>query len=249
MTIKKDLKMKISNKKVALNLATTAVGLVYGNTVFAAENNTWTGFNVYGGINYSTVKADEKFNAADSEGTNTWFTSAQSSDSKVSGILGLGYDHQVSDKFVIGVFGDYNFADAKTSTKQISETTNNTYAMSYSTKVKDAFSLGLKLGYAAGANDLFYVTAGATRAKVEVKASIADSNGNGVSASNSNSKTGQFVGLGLEHKVNDNVSLVADYRFTDFGKVKVNANNGNWLASNHADAKTHNLSLNLKYKF
>jgi outer membrane immunogenic protein len=127
---------------------------------------------------------------------------------------------------------------------------NDNYTYNTSTKVKDAMSLGLKLGVPLGANELLYVSGGVSRAKVEVKNHEENNPSFSWDANKSKTKTGGFIGLGLEHKLNNNLSLVADYRYTDFGKVTASNFNGNTAFMTHkSKVTTQNLSLNLKYKF
>lgn len=240
---------KISKKQVAFGVASATASLVSAGPVFAAEGNTWTGFNVYGGVGYNTVQSKEK-TFMDSDQDNPAYFSGTHSKSKFSGQVGVGYDAQINNNFVLGVFAEYNFASPETRMSAIGYDGNYTY--NTSTKVKDAASLGLKLGMPLGANDLLYVAGGVSRAKVEVMAHEDGYSGSYVwNANSSKTKTGAFFGLGLEHKLNSNLSVVADYRYTNYGSVTVRNVNYNsvYNIDHKAKATTQNLSLNLKYKF
>jgi outer membrane immunogenic protein len=218
-------------------------------SVFAAEGNTWTGFNVYGGIGYNTLQSKEETTNYSIDTDNMSYFSGTHSKSKFSGILGVGYDSQINDKLVVGVFADINFANPKTDTSSVGYYGNYTYNTSAS--VKDAMSLGLKLGFQLGANDLVYVSGGVSRAKVEVMDYEGLYYNNPISVTTSKHKTGKFIGLGLEHKLNDKLSVTADYRVTDYGTVNADGYyNGNTASIQHSSKlKTQDLSLNLKYKF
>jgi opacity protein-like surface antigen len=236
-----------NSKKIALGIVSTTAGLVSAGSIYAAD--AWTGFNVYGGVSYGKLESKEhtQGGALDCNCLLADFSGTQNK-SKVTGDLGLGYDAKVGDKFLVGVFADVNLANLTTKSSN-SWGNNSNYTMTTSTKVKDAYSLGAKLGYLLSDNDLIYVSGGASRAKVSTK--FSQDNGNEVVGSVSKTKTGGFVGLGLEHKLNENLSIVGDYRKTTYGKVDVaNTSNSNSAAiSNRASVKTENVSLNLKYKF
>jgi opacity protein-like surface antigen len=241
---------EISKKQIAYGVASATVGLMSSGSVFAADGNTWTGFNVYGGIGYTTMTSKE-------DRTNSYVynynyyshSSGTNSKSKLSAALGVGYDAQVSEKLVLGVFADMNFGKS-TAKSSGAWGYNGNYTYDTSASVKDAKSLGLKLGVPLGANDLLYASAGFTRAKISLTNNQQDSNGNSNSAAISKTKTGRFIGLGLEHKISDQLSMVGDYRVTSFGAVNASNMNGNTAFINHSSkVRTQNLSLNLKYKF
>jgi len=233
-----------------LGMAGAAVGLMSTGSVFAADGNTWTGFNVYGGIGYNTLSSKENTYNDSADFDNPAYFSGTHSKSKFSGQVGAGYDAQINNQLVLGVFAEYSFANPETKMSAAGGYNGN-YTYNTSTKVKDAMSLGLKLGVPLGANELLYVSGGVSRAKVEVKNHEEYNANYNWDANKSKTKTGGFIGLGLEHKLNNNLSLVADYRYTDFGKVTAsNTNwNGNEFMTHKSKVTTQNLSLNLKYKF
>ena len=243
---------KISKKQVAFGVASATASLVSAGPVFAAEGNTWTGFNVYGGIGYNTLRSKETTYNDSADFDNPAYFSGTHSKSKFSGQVGAGYDAQISNKLVLGVFAEYNFAKPETRMSAVGYYDNYTY--NTSTKVKDAMSLGLKLGMPLGANDLLYVAGGISRAKIQVRNHEEYNANYNWDANKNKTKTGAFFGLGLEHKLNSNLSVVADYRYTNFGKVTAsNTNsyygNGNAFMTHKSKVTTQNLSLNLKYKF
>lgn len=250
----------MKKKKIALGFVSATASLAAAG-VYAGDGNTWTGFNVYGGVGYGNVDSKEQ-----SLGGNDWEEnianfSGTHSKSKITGDLGLGYDAKVADKFVVGVFADFNLSNIKTKSDQAWD--NGNYTLSTSTKVKDAYSLGAKLGYLLSDNDLLYVSGGASRAKINTNYNqYGDSmDPTNTYLSSNKSKTGAFIGVGLEHKVNQNMSIVADYRMTNYGSLKSSKNgltydgNMNYVTSDtvaqshKAEVKTDNLSLNLKYTF
>jgi outer membrane immunogenic protein len=239
---------EISKKQVAYGVASATVGLMSAGSVFAADGNTWTGLNVYGGIGYNTLSSKEN-TFMDSDQDNPAFFSGTHSKSKLSGQVGAGYDAQINNQLVLGVFAEYSFAGPKTEMSAVGYNGNYTYDTS--TKVKDAMSLGLKLGMPLGANDLLFVSGGVSRAKIEVKSREVGYNSNYYFANKKDNKTGAFIGLGLEHQVSDKLSIVADYRYTNFGSVKVQNVNYNsvYYIDHKAKVTTQNLSLNLKFKF
>ena len=236
-----------NTKKIALGIVSATAGLASAS-VYAADGNTWTGFNVSGGVGYTNLDSKETTHAGSSDGDYTADFSGTHSKSKLTGKLGIGYDSKLAEKMVVGVFADVNLGSLKTKSDQAWE--NGNYTLTTTTKVKDAFSLGAKLGYLLSDNDLLYVTGGASRAKIKTNFdSEGNYNGPWVMSSNK-TKTGAFVGLGLEHKINQNISVVGDYRLTNYGSVKTENFGYYGDAQTHkADVKTENLSLNLKYTF
>ena len=235
-------------KKIALGVLSATASLASAS-VYAADGNTWTGFNVYGGLGYTNLDSKETTHAGSSDDDYTADFSGTHSKSKLTGKLGIGYDSKLAEKMVVGVFADVNLGSLKTKSDQAWE--NGNYTLTTTTKVKDAFSLGAKLGYLLSDNDLLYVTGGASRAKIKTNFNSTGYNSNYYALSADKTKTGAFVGLGLEHKINQNVSIVGDYRVTDYGSVKTaNFNSYSSPAQSHkVDVKTENLSLNLKYTF
>ena len=237
-----------NSKKIALGIVSATASLASAG-VYAADGNTWTGFNVYGGVGYTNLDSKENIQAGASDGDNSADFSGTHSKSKLTGKLGLGYDSKLAEKMVVGVFADVNLGSLKTKSDQAWD--NGNYTLTTTTKVKDAFSLGAKLGYLLSDNDLLYVTGGASRAKIKTNFSEQNAPWYVWDMSSNKSKTGAFVGLGLEHKINQNISVVGDYRLTDYGSVKTANFNGysSPVQSHKVDVKTENLSLNLKYTF
>ena len=242
-------------KKIAQGIVGVAAGIVSTGSVYAAEGNTWTGAYVSAGFGASTVNSDEKSYGGSYDYDNEAYFSGVQDKSKATASVGFGYDKQVNDKIVVGVFADVNLVGLNTS--NTGSWDNGNYTYSTSTNVKDAISLGIKMGALLTDNDLLYVSGGVTQAKIKVNMTETDDYDYTYIASGSKKKSGGFVGLGLEHKFGENVSVVADYRYTDYGKVSAgepiypdgsNVGNGPFM-THESDVTTHNLSLNLKYKF
>lgn len=101
-------------------------------------------------------------------------------------------------------------------------------------RMGDNWAVGGRVGFAASSNILLFVAGGYTQAKVGVVAnsSVYSTNaGDGVAAvtklvslkevSGSKWRDGYYVGGGFEAKVTSNISLKAEYRYSDYGNYSV----------------------------
>ena len=234
-------------KKITVGIIGAAAGLAAGS-VYAADSKDWTGFNFYGGVGFNSLEKDYSLVGGSNDDDNTHAFAGTQSKSKGTGKLGLGYDAKINDNLVVGVFADVNLGSITNHTSKNWD--NGNYTLNTSTKVKDAYSVGAKIGYLASDNDLIFVSGGASSAKFKTDYTVEGSSMDDALMSSNKSKTGLFLGLGLEHKVNDHLSVVGDYRVTDYGNVTLEqyADNGNMTQFQKSGLKTKNLSLNLKYK-
>lgn len=185
--------------------------------VFASAMN-WTGF--YVGLNAGYVSVKEL-------GDNV--TNIQPEGFTVG--ARLGYDWQVGGSWVVGVMGDIDAGFVKD---------NLSIAAAVEAKLPLLASLNLRVGYLLTPATLLYATGGFTYADVKVSgAPIA-----GVVGVPSQA-TGWNVGLGVEHRFNQNWSVFGEYRYTqlrlDAIPVAVNTLG--------RDADAHVFKIGVNYRF
>ena len=130
-----------------------------------------------------------------------------------------GADYQLSNRVVVGLFVDGDFTNMSSDLHVIIP--ENPLEVHGSVGINDKISVGARLGYLFWPTSLWYVSAGYTRVDFDnVKVSIqADTN---ISAAiDVPALSGGFVGVGSETLLTDNISLKAEFRYTDFGTGKL----------------------------
>jgi outer membrane immunogenic protein len=130
----------------------------------------------------------------------------------------LGYDRQLNTKFVAGAFADADYmnfhyssdfnANAGTS---VSETVRNNF--------RNMLMVGGRIGYLTAPDTLLFVSAGYANAGLGDTNITASFNNDPVESLVIDGKrfSGGFVGGGVETRINDSLSLKAEYRYADFG--------------------------------
>lgn len=134
-----------------------------------------------------------------------------------------GYDWQVGGNWVFGVLGEFGMNDVRDGVTSFS-TTPAFYTMLR--KVDQSYALRGRAGYAFGASteNLVYLTAGATRAKIEN--TYLTSNGvNTFTNNGDHTASGRQWGVGYERLIGDNFSVGLEYLVTqlDDGDYRVRA--------------------------
>ena len=178
---------------------------------------TWTGFYVGGQVGYEFGSS-----TAFASATNTGAGLA-SVGAKPNGIIGgahVGYNYSTQSLLgfggfggggaVIGIEGDVDGSNYK-----------STYALggiNDQTRQNIQGSVRGRFGFAVD-RALFYATGGVAFGDL---GNSYTNTVNGLTASLSNTRVGYTVGGGIEYAVTNNLSLRAEYRYTDFGSVTDN---------------------------
>lgn len=122
---------------------------------------------------------------------------------------------------------------------------------SASTKIKHVIALRGKLGYLVSPDTMVYGMAGPASAKISEY--NVDSTGSGPAGApvtlieDSFTRSGYVVGLGVEHRFNENWSLTGEYEYANFGKrVLYDAAE---VYSTRATPKYHQVRLGVNYRF
>ena len=160
--------------------------------------------------------------------------------------LDAAYDYQVNDKLVFGLIADYKngkksifqnsgsgTASSKSSDKPVVVESEGSSTLTSRLKTGESFALGLRAGWIVEKIYMPYLTAGLTTVKYSQSATYtAHTTGDSgpdydysTSASKDGHKLGGFIGAGLETKIYDHASLKFEYRYSDYGSLKLNQSN------------------------
>jgi outer membrane immunogenic protein len=179
-----------------------------------APVNSWTGFYIGAGGGLGATNQDLKASEAWNKPVLV-LESAQLSNNKpangksaeLNGVGGeggfatiqVGYDRQLDQHFVAGVFFDYDFADIGSK----ATFTNFGKTKSISSTLTDSWTAGGRLGYLVNANTLVYALGGYTQAHFDMPFKL---NGD---------FDGWTLGAGIETALGGSWFLKGEYRYTD----------------------------------
>jgi outer membrane immunogenic protein len=127
-----------------------------------------------------------------------------------------GYNWQFGN-VVLGLEGDYHWADINGRSAEISAGDGNTF----STKLSSFGDIKGRLGYAAG-SALFFVSGGAAVGNLKHSYDVP---GYGSPYSSSDTRWGWTVGAGAEYMFAQNWSAKVEYNYIDFGKSTLSVEN------------------------
>lgn len=208
-----------------------------------ADNADWSGF--YAGANigkgWGMIKSpnNKDFHSYKTNGT--------------IGGLHMGYNFQFNEQYLLGLEAQLSFSNIKQT--EYDRVNNPHSAYVNSAKLKHALSLNAKAGYMVD-NFLPYVTAGLTYAKHEYglgcDKSYAPSTERCQTAFNDSankSSLGFNIGIGMDYKITDNLSMGAEFRYTKFGKKSVNLYDPNHTDKTRREFKPDMKTLNLSFTY
>lgn len=148
-----------------------------------------------------------------------------------SGFIGgaqVGYDHQFSNRWVLGIEADYDSSDV---TGEVAVSGGATgiitggLSASAGSQLESLATVRLRLGYAYNDRVMPYVTAGAAFGSVSTSYAAQVTSGGSTlfsaTGSKSSDQSGWAAGLGVEYNVGDRVSLKTEYLFTDLGEYNL----------------------------
>lgn len=110
--------------------------------------------------------------------------------------------------------------------------------------VNHLVGLHLKTGYALTPQTLVYGTAGAVYGHLDHTLSTAEGSG-----TVTYDTTGYTLGLGVERKVRDNLSLFADWQYRDLGKTEVGFEDGDASVLTRTTPGHHHVRLGVNFGF
>jgi outer membrane immunogenic protein len=162
------------------------------------------------------------------------------------GTVIVGWDWQISPRWVFGVFADYDFLDQSNNHRAFGD------FFQQSIDVNNVWAIGARLGWLSSASTLWYVTGGYTQLDIEHHPRFADFSGPGFRTSSDSQIDGYFVGVGVDTRLAaSNWFLRLEYRFSDFdtASARIKDDFGDVDFRINADAQSHSARLTLTYKF
>jgi outer membrane immunogenic protein len=179
----------------------------------------WTGFYIGGNVGWGWASLGSTETAP---GTAAFPIGTVFTKNNMNGFLGgvqTGYNWQVTPGFVVGLEGEWSWADVNGTETTVS--TVNGFTSVVDAKMKDFALLTGRLGYAAD-NWLFYVKGGGAWGQFS-------SSGVGTLAggtffettSTSSNRSGWTIGAGVEWGFAPNWSAKLEYNYIDFGSTNV----------------------------
>jgi outer membrane immunogenic protein len=180
-----------------------------------APMTTWSGFYLGGGVGYGHMIGKDNYSE------NGVLLSSNNNDSAAGGFgtVVVGFDRQVRERYVVGLFAEYDWGNIELTDLDIN-TGDTTHF-----RVRDAFSLGGRAGFLMTPQSLLFVTAGYTWAsgKSDGYFDIIDTADNVFPGKTKLDLNGPFVGVGMETQLAHNWSMRGEVRYTMFSEVTTNS--------------------------
>ena len=181
-------------------------------SVFAEDKINWTG--PYVGINagYANTKT---------EGQNQTFSQYTFNNSQNFGLLGgfIGYQKVLTNNWLIGIESDFEAAKGDKTVHSLEYGSPTTYDSNVNSKIESTFSLTPKLGYIFNNNQtLIYTLGGYALANIKTTYALPPPS-TIIMPSDSSSQwySGWTLGAGIEHFLNEKISIKTEYRYADYG--------------------------------
>lgn len=139
--------------------------------------------------------------------------------------LAVGGDVQIAPRIVAGAFFDYDFSNlsAGVDASAGGGAFYDLESIRGNTGIDSMWAIGARLGFLTSPDTLWFATAGYTRAKVDdLTGSVVfdgDTFGGSIAMPDF---SGYFVGGGVESKLWQNVTIKIEYRYSDYGKERIN---------------------------
>lgn len=211
---------------------------------YVAPILTWTGFYVGGQGGGGWGRSNEIYfnapNTAAFVGTQTYDTSG--------GFAGgvVGYNWQ-SGAFVVGLEGDYHWADISGHSAVINVGPPN-LGDTYYTKLRSFGDIKGRLGYAAGPA-LFFVSGGAAVGDIQHRYDAALNGGAANNFVTNDTRWGYTVGAGLEYMFAPNWSAKVEYNYIDLGKSTIRYSPTIATLRSEWDDTFHTVKAGINYHF
>lgn len=197
-------------------------------------SSAWNGLYISAGGGASYLQADEYRNSQIDDGywnmANYWSMNEGSSDAGAFGAFGtVGAGINMSGgNAVFGLDASYDMGKAKYDREDnlaCNANANNCNSNYWSElSIGNRWSVGGRIGVLANDNVLLFASAGYTQAKIEASATFEGFDDNTdytttLTDSSSEWTDGYYVGGGIEAALSENVSVRAEYRYSDFGNI------------------------------
>ena len=195
---------------------------------------SWSGFYLGGGVGYGHLIGKNRY---DEPGTINDLISNNDSAAGGLGTVVIGFDRLVRDRYVLGVFAEYDWSNIELEDLDTGLTTHF--------RVRNAFSIGGRGGFLMTPQSLLFLTAGYTWANGKSDGYFDIGPFAGVRSLDLN---GPFVGLGMETQLGRNWSLRGEARYTMFNDVTTNSDSGVPF-TDRLEANLLTARLSVIYKF
>jgi outer membrane immunogenic protein len=131
----------------------------------------------------------------------------------------VGYDYQLNAHFVAGAFADAEFGNLGYDSSLRLAAGPLSESESVRNKFENMFMVGARLGYLATPDTMLFVSGGYANAGLSDTRFDLRFNGTTVESAMIDGKrfSGGFLGGGIETRINDALSIKAEYRYVDFG--------------------------------
>lgn len=201
----------------------------------------WNGFYVAGsvGVGFAETEYDQYFTNGVVTGRNDLDIGA----SDITGTIAIGYDREIRDGIVVGIFGDYTFGSIESDfTLRLPDPViaPPIPAQNLTIKYDDTWAVGVRLGLARSCCTLWYLTAGYTSTELDFDG-------------DEERLDGYFLGGGVEQQLHHGWSLKLEYRYSDFGEENVfDFRSGGCAPCRDKidlDSEIHAVRLGISYKF
>lgn len=196
-------------RAVALVLGLVAVSAV-GTTANAQEISakSWTGFYIGAGVGAGAInhKVD----------VSPFFTFDGIGGEGIFGTIQLGADVQVGQRFVLGVFVDYDFSGIKTDAS-LNIPIGPGFSATAEIPVDDMWTIGARAGFLSSPSTLWYVGAGYSQMQLG-DASFTTNIPNVAGSFPLPEFKGYSLLAGVESQLWHNFSIKMEYRFTQFDR-------------------------------
>jgi outer membrane immunogenic protein len=164
------------------------------------------------------------------------------------GVIGggqIGYDHALGGRFLIGIFGNYNFSNVES---ELSFRTGATTSATYTAEKENEWSLGARAGVVVAPRTLAYIMAAYTQADVSL-------NGPGIGTvkglTTEETLEGVTVGAGVEYAIGGGMFLGLEGLYTSYDDVTWYDNRGTGKEGQTVEGSTDELKAlaTFKWKF
>jgi outer membrane immunogenic protein len=207
-----------------------------------SAQDDWSGF--YAGFGISGAYGVDSLSLVDVKGNvSKDLDNEDFSLSSIDGFVEGGYDFQTGN-LVFGVNGNYDFNySSDTSAFQKSAKTV------YTEQLGSGWGLGVRAGILANDSTLVFGSVGFASRDVELGYEKAAGKDPAVSFNETVSAAGYYVGAGMETLLSDNLSLKAEYRYSQFDGYETGATgkSGKVLSSDGFDLHQVRASLNWRF--
>ena len=236
-------------KKIILS-AFVAVGL--SGTVMAggdiapvtqATADSWSGF--YVGLQAGGVWGDADINEA-TNGNPTGYTNDLSPDGFAGGLY-VGYNWLLSDNWLVGIEGDWNYLSGDNTGDF--NFYNGSPSSGWAQSVENNWDASLRLRVGKVVDRFMpYITGGIAWANVQDRLDN-DTSTPQYHYSEDTTLRGWTMGAGIEYEINTNLKTRLQYRYSDYGDDTVRFYNGSSYADSKVSYKSHIVQVGFSYRF